>query len=243
MRINVGMNEVPVELFKNFQIDRVQVRVPGLDRDVVVRMGETDPEVFAQIFVRNEYKHPMLPEKARVILDAGANVGYSVLFFRRLYPAARIIAVEPDPTNFAMLRENCEHLSDVHLVHAALWNACGTLGLQFSGDAGRALGSWGVRTMAAAQPVSGLETTAVDAESLMRQFGLDRIDIFKIDIEGAEREVFSDATAAWYERVALFVLETHERFAKGSDEAVKRALQPARWQHARKGENQFFRRK
>jgi FkbM family methyltransferase len=243
VRIQVGKNELPVEIFNSFQIDRITIPMEGLSRGVICRMRETDPEVFHQVFISNEYESPVLPDRANIILDAGANVGYSVLFFKRRYPDATIIALEPDPTNFAVLQENCAHLPDIVLLRLALWNSCTRLQLQFTGAKGDLLGSWGVRTVERDVYAAGvIETEAVDVPELMRRFALDEIDICKIDIEGAEKEVFADPVAPWYEKVGLFIIETHARFARGSDGAVKTALREPRWERSRHGENQLFRR-
>ena len=241
MRIKFGKNNIPVEIFANYQLKRIMIPLPGFEKEVVCRLNETDPEVFTQVFVRNDYRHVILPPHADVIIDAGANVGYSVFFFRGHYPEATIIALEPNPKNFAILQENCGHLPNVILLQAALWKSCTTLQLQFTSDDGKSLGSWGTRTVEGMEQAT--ETTeALDVFTLMQRFNFSEIDIFKIDIEGAEKEVFSDPNAAWYSSVKLFVLETHERFAKGADSNVKAALPQGRWQYAKKGENQFFNR-
>jgi FkbM family methyltransferase len=243
MRIRVGKNNLPVGILSNFVINTLGIPVPGLARDVICRMHETDPEVFSQIFIRNEYKHGFLPDRANVILDAGANVGYSVLFFNKLYPEATIIALEPDPRNYDMLVNNCSHLSNVILLKAALWNKCTRLELKFVGDTGHKLGSFAVRTVEKKTGEAGAELTeAFDVPTLMSRYSVETIDICKVDIEGAEKEVFGNIHAAWYDQVKLFILETHEAFAKGSDAAVKAALPAAKWQYAKKGENQFFKR-
>lgn len=242
MRMRVGCNNVPVEIFSKFKVGEFCVSVDGLTKDVIVRMHETDPEVFNQIFVREDYQHQMLPEYADVIIDAGANVGYSVLFFKAKYPNSKIIALEPDPRNYEMLRKNCGHLADVVLMNAALWNRETKLELQFESAAGQRLGSWGVRTV---ETISNTEQTteAYDIPTIMKIHSIQKIDICKIDIEGAEKDVFEFGVEEWVDDVNLFILETHERFRPGSDTTVKSVLGEEKWQYAKKSENQFFKRK
>jgi hypothetical protein len=60
--------------------------------------------------------------------------------------------------------------------------------------------------------------------SLMREFGIDTIDLLKLDIEGAEKELFGAATEEWLPRVRNILIETHERIYPGSDTAVRSAL-------------------
>ncbi len=236
----IGKNNVPVEIFKSYKINTVSISVPGLEKDVLCRLNESDPYVFKQVFIQEDYKSRLLPEKAGVIVDAGANVGYSVLFFKMLYPAATVIAIEPDPRNFEMLRKNCAHLEGVILLNAALWKDCSRLELQFKNTVGRSLGSWGVRTVAATGTGEVMLTEAYDVPALMDKYAIDVIDVFKIDIEGAEKEVFGESHQAWYDRIRLFILETHERIDPLADSNVKRALPSSKWNYAKKGENQFF---
>lgn len=240
MRIRVGKNRLPVEIFNNFDINTLGIPVAGLAQDVICRMQETDPEVFNQIFIRNEYSHPFLPENANVIIDAGANVGYSVLFFNKLYPNATIIALEPDPSNFEVLKKNCSHLNNVILLNAALWKNCSDLELKFTADNGNKLGSWAVRTVESKNKTITTTTKAFDIPTLIERYSIKSIDICKIDIEGAEKEVFENTNAAWYYNIELFILETHPKFAPGSDAAVKSSLPLNKWEYAKKGENQFF---
>ena len=72
---------------------------------VVIRKGTTDIEVFKAIFVRRNYRFPV-DIKPKLIIDGGAYVGYSSLYFSLKYPQAIIIAVEPDNSNFEMLEKN-----------------------------------------------------------------------------------------------------------------------------------------
>lgn len=133
---------------------------------------------------------------APYILDGGANMGLSVLYFKRLYPRSTILAFEPDPALFALLERNVQRhrLSDVQLCPYALWTAEGTMDFASEGADGGRL----------AQGEQHLPTTTVQARRL-RDY-LDRpIDLLKLDIEGAETEVLQDCADRlhWVER--LFV--------------------------------------
>ena len=58
-----------------------------------------------------------------VIIDCGANIGMSVVYFKRLYPKSKLIAFEPDPTLFEMLSKNIKNFNfdNVELKQAAVW--------------------------------------------------------------------------------------------------------------------------
>ena len=64
-----------------------------------------------------------------VIIDAGANVGLSAVFYANRFPNARIIAIEPEPSNYEMLKRNVVPYSNVTPVQAALWKENGPLRL------------------------------------------------------------------------------------------------------------------
>src|SRR5947209_18288216 len=97
------------------------VPVPGMDRPVRLRRGGTDINVFLQIFAMGEYDLTMFEQSRRVleryerlvsqgirplILDCGANSGMATLWWRRSFPEADIVAVEPSPDNFPALTRN-----------------------------------------------------------------------------------------------------------------------------------------
>jgi FkbM family methyltransferase len=201
MELRIGQSQFEADILASFAVRRIEVEVPGLDRPVSIRLGETDQQVFRKIFVRNEYGF-VTPPDVRAIVDAGANVGYSVLWFRRQYPEARIVALEPDPENFAVLEANCGHLPGVTLLQAALWGVDGEVRIETRNQAGRDLRSWGRRTAAIATAAEGGSVTvpALTPRAVMERAGFDEVGIFKMDIEGAEKEVFEAPDASWLDR-------------------------------------------
>jgi hypothetical protein len=78
--------------------------------------------------------------------------------------------------------------------------------------------------------------------TLLNEAQFDTVDILKIDIEGAELEIFSQAAEQWLPKVPLIIVETHDRFRPGSELAVRKALALMFWELPRCGENLFFRR-
>jgi FkbM family methyltransferase len=116
------------------------------------------------------------------ILDCGANVGVSCLYFKRRFPLARITAFEPDPKIFSYLKYNLDNagISDVELCEKAVWNSETVLRFQSEGsDGGRVESSSG--------------TNGIDVNTVrLRDYLSEKIDLLKIDIEGAEVDVLID---------------------------------------------------
>lgn len=135
-------------------------------------------EIFRQQVYRFEASHD-----APHIIDAGANIGLSVRYFKKLYPRATIVAYEPDPKIFELLKTNVGHLDGVDLRQAAVWSQDTTLTFYTEGSlAGSSLADTGA---------SG-SVLNVKAERLQKELQKRPVDFLKIDIEGAEAEVLFD---------------------------------------------------
>jgi FkbM family methyltransferase len=137
------------------------------------------------------------------ILDCGANVGLASLFFRRLYPDARITAFEADPSLFQMLDANLKAngAADVEVRHAALWTSTGSLTFQCEGSDSGMIGS--LRGAVAGR------STAVPSLRLHDVLDEGPVDLVKLDIEGAEDAVLADCEPVLH-RVKALVLDLHE---------------------------------
>ena len=157
-----------------------RARVHGLD--LVIPDAASFLASYREIFVERTLAFHAAGDAPR-ILDLGANIGMSVLYFKRLYPRARVTALEPDPAMFPCLTRNVHGngFTDVTLIQRAAWHS--TTRLEFLPD-----GADGGRTFAAgAEPMGAkVEVESVDVPALL---GNERFDFVKMDIEGAEHSV------------------------------------------------------
>jgi FkbM family methyltransferase len=192
----------------------VELPVPGTAHVVWARSDTSDLAAFRHVFEGSAYDLK-LPGKPRLIIDLGANVGYSAVYLALRHPTARVLAVEPEPSNAALLRRNVAALPAVEVVDGAVWPCQGRLRLE---DPGK--GQWGMRVQTAGETGN---VRAVTVAELFERAGADWADLVKIDIEGSERELFSENTA-WLERVGALVLELHDRFRPGCREALDAAI-------------------
>ena len=153
-----------------------------------IRYG--DPQDFRQswqeVFVKGAYLFESDKPAPRII-DAGANIGLATLYFKLLYPRARVLAIEAAPATFGLLAENvAANVPDVAVEHCALGGSDGET--DFFSLPGSPLGSLDGRS-------GGGERARVPMRRLSG-FLDEEVDLLKIDIEGAEREVLPELAAA-----------------------------------------------
>lgn len=177
------------------------IRTPLSKEPVYVRRGTSDLLVFDQIFVEREYRCIDHLENVRTIVDAGANVGFSSAYLLSRFPKARVTCLEPDGGNFRALRRNLAPWAHrVNLIHAALWSEPGRVSLR---DETTGSGEeWGRQV----EPDDGGMVEALSMNEIIARTG--PIDLLKIDIEGAEKQVFAGDTA-WLDQVRNIVIELH----------------------------------
>lgn len=169
------------------------------------RPGTTDICVFFQIYILREYSCLDDVADAHLVIDCGANVGYSSAYFLSRYPAARVIAVEPDPANADLLERNLSPFGDrARVLRAAVWSHPTRLVVGTSDG----LGEWGIRVReAGADEPAALP--AVTIGCLLKESGASSISVLKIDVEGAEAAIFARDYQDWLERTDNLVIELH----------------------------------
>jgi len=161
--------------------------------------------VSAQVLAGESY--PLVPFLARVrtIVDAGANVGAASVYFALHYPEARVLAFEPDPVCCAVLRKNIADLPRVTAFEFGFSSADARAEL-FLGSVDPATSSLGRSALASDRSI-GVEVR--DPESVLRDQGVEVIDILKLDTEGSEVTILH-ALAARIERTRAIYVEYHD---------------------------------
>jgi FkbM family methyltransferase len=155
-----------------------------------------------EIFVRGGLKFTALSAMPR-ILDCGANIGLASLYFKRLYPQARITAYEADPDVSAILKTNLSSngAGDVEVVDAAVWTHSGDVEFRCEGADSGSIASVRTGVEGAVRRVRALRLRDVLAAG--------DVDFLKLDIEGGEADVIPDC-AGVLRRVRAIVAELHE---------------------------------
>jgi FkbM family methyltransferase len=214
----------------------VDVHHKGTGHPVAVRPRSSDVKMYHSVFTTPQYAVPLEQEPA-TIFDCGANVGYAAVWFANRYPAARIWAIEPEKTNYALVVRNTLAYPRIVPIHAAIWNADTALDVV---DVG--LGACGFQTRGRGgtgdQPVIG-QTLAFTVRSLMDRVGVTAVDFLKIDIEGAEAQLLEEPLD-WLRDVGVMVVEFHDGRIDGVrsrfDAVAERYFQFT----AEDGENVFY---
>jgi FkbM family methyltransferase len=169
--------------------------------------------------------------EARVIVDLGANVGYSSVVFLNAFPDVFVLAVEPDPHNAAICARNLAPYGDrARLVEAAAWSSL--VGLKLVRGDFRDGKEWAtqVRVVRSGE-VPDLE--ALDMPSLLKMCPRPVVDILKVDIEGAEAVLFGQGAEGWLKCVRNFCVEIHSVEAAA---IVERAVQGFRFESHQSGD-------
>jgi len=214
-------------IFRAYRGRLIETRVAGTDIRLLVRLGTSDVSVFNGIYCWREYDWEF-QKPPRVIVDAGAYTGLSSVFFAMRYPESQIIAIEPSDSNFEVLVRNSERFKNIKPVHAALWVQPGWLTVA---DPGR--GAWGLQVKENRDMTdhcserlsdnSGQLVRAITLSDILRDYGINRIDLLKLDIEGSERELFSDYEH-WIGQVDSIIMELHDRFRAGCSRSFFKAI-------------------
>jgi FkbM family methyltransferase len=229
-------------------LQEIRVAENGVERAFMFRtVSEGDRGVVDQIFYSREYdlrhfqhghaisqfyRGVLNRKRIPFVIDAGANIGASTVFFAMEFPRCRVVAIEPEPNNCILLRQNCNALN-YELVEGGVAVEEGTA---FLVDPGR--GDWGfMLSTQGDHPVRMHSITKIIDEQI--EHGGTPF-IVKIDIEGGEADLFRVSTN-WLAVVPVLIIELHDWILPGR--AISRNFLRAISEHdfdlVTRGENVF----
>lgn len=155
------------------------------------------------IFIRGEY---FVDPNCAFIIDAGANIGSFSIFAAARAPHATILSFEPFPKTFALLKANIQLNgleNRVKIMPTGLGAQDGTALM----DSDPNLPSQSNGTTDSLE--GGIPVSIQSLKSVFRSQNITHVDLLKMDIEGGEHAIISDATAEDFCRVRHFSLEYH----------------------------------
>jgi FkbM family methyltransferase len=167
-----------------------------------------------------------------IIIDGGANIGLFAIYIKNQYPNAKILCIEPDPENFALLKRNVASYMDIYCENCGIWNKDAMLRVYDKYD----IGKWGIIVEEDAEYGN---IPAMSMYSIMRKYDIKQVDILKLDIEGSEKEVFSDNIEIWLPKIKIIAIELHDRMKEGCSKAFYEAINKSftKYESSLSGEN------
>ena len=187
--------------------------------------GETSDEVVGhEILEEGKYVLPMEDFQPKVIIDCGSNIGYSTLYFANTYPDAQIYAIEPEKINFKFLRYNTIFYDNIHLINSAVWGKESFVRLENSD-----LGEIGYMTVETGEDdPKAFKATTIG--KLIYDNGINEIDLLKIDVEGAEKEIFgAEGVDDWLSKVKVLSIVLHDELRDGASFEFFKAISKYKW--------------
>jgi FkbM family methyltransferase len=152
-------------------------------------------DIYMELFREKHHSKlsSFLPTNDSIIIDLGANEGYYVLKAKESAPKSKIIAVEPNPTAFNVLKRNIEanKLKNVILVNKAVTSKNGRV--KFEIVKGRS-GVGAVKVYKEfRRNLKKIIVDSITLENLCKKYKIDKIDLLKIDVEGSEVDILKSS--------------------------------------------------
>lgn len=183
-----------------------------------LRNNKSDKAIFFQVFYEKQYDlYGIDFPQATKIIDAGANIGCASIYFSLRFPNADIIAIEPEESNFGLLKRNALLYTNIQSIQAGIWDKNEKLSLA-NPEGGAA------EFMFESKTVDNGAVDGITIKSILDLQHWSKVDIIKLDIEGAEKEVFSANDLSWLKNVKLLIIELHDRYKKDCTKTVFKAL-------------------
>lgn len=212
-------------------------RVPGFKHPIHLdATNQADVQTFNDVVLKQSYSNIIHPKKdVKRIVDLGANIGLSLIVFLHEFPHAEIGALEPDAGNFKWLEKNIKPYQNegrkITLKNQPVYSESKNVYLTDPGH-----GTHGFRISEKKEEGIIAEMKSLTMLAIFEQMGWEKVDLVKVDIEGAEKELFETNTD-WIGRVKHLEVETHDRFQPGSTKAVFKALEGFEYSVKLKNEN------
>jgi FkbM family methyltransferase len=189
----------------------------GLNRKIYLRSSSSDVSILEHVFIEDEFDIEL--KSPKFIIDGGANCGLAALYLACRYPNAQILAVEPSAENCELCFLNTAGLN-VEVSKSAIWSSSTTLKIENPRDE-----PWAFQCVEADEGDEG-SFWAEDMQSLLSG---KHCDLLKLDIEGAELELFKNPS--WLKDVSVIVVEVH---GDDADELIRSSCKG--WSISRTGE-------
>ncbi len=202
---------VPFSVFIKIGSYRQEIHLQGTDGELAI---------LKEVFLDRIYTLPEdIAQSVGVVVDAGANIGLTALFYALTYPHAHVYAFEPEPATFALLEKNVKQvpLNNVHLFKTALAGSEKVLDFFVHPTRNLEHSFFNIHTAS-----SKIQVSALSVDSLFDYLGVKKIDVLKLDVEGAEFEIIKNLTRL--KDVGFIMGEIHADIALQGPEHIVNSL-------------------
>jgi FkbM family methyltransferase len=179
--------------------------------NVFIRKLTTDICVIEELMINKGYSElfEYMNNDVLSIVDLGANIGLASRLFLKKFPRSKIVCVEPDRGNVKVLQLNLEDFRDrTEVVAACIGDRKRYVALTTDS------GEWGYK-MKETNADDDERVEVITFQDLTEKFNLEKVDLLKCDIEGAESELFKTC-APWINKVKMICIECHDPYTINS---------------------------
>jgi FkbM family methyltransferase len=198
-----------------------ELHVKNLAHPLFIRAIRADMQSFVNTFIDPYMEKKEYLAGTEFVIDAGANIGCTAVLYANWWPQAKIISIEPDRENYELTVKNTRPYKNITVVNAALWHSEAKLSIEAGQEDG-----FVVREVNDGDKKVKPEnlTNGVSLNGLLKQYDFPRIDFLKMNIEGSEKEVFTEHYEEWLAKTKSMLIELHDGKNAGCSKAVFSAV-------------------
>lgn len=203
----------PAYLLQKWKIARQKPFIIKANNGVSVVVPDRMMHTAKEVFFADDYQIKVLKTELKTanslnVVDVGANVGYFSAFVLANFPNAKVISVEPIPTNVTLLKENQKRNipTDWEIFEGVLTDKEGTVSINY--DASDAY-STSASLYGLDKSSDLVEAESTSLELLASRYELESIDILKLDCEGAEYDILYCLSDEFLNKIQIITMETH----------------------------------
>jgi len=199
------------------------LKIKGIQYKIFIRRNSaTDKMVLKYVFHKKNGWFHMPPSTFQLpgnstIVDLGSNIGLTIVHFKNQYPSAKVIGYEMDTDNFNLAIKNCGQYKNVFLNNEAVWVKPGSVSYlkeqpndAFSIDTSE---KKGIQKMN--------KVNSITIAGIIAQYNISKIDYLKMDIEGAEKNIFKENDLSWLNYVDFINMEIHHENEMPLEEYIR----------------------
>ena len=192
------------------ELHTYRLNIAGTYTNIFLRTYAGDITMLYEIFLYRSYQFKgMEPFTPNTIIDLGAHIGMSSLYFGTCFTEAEIYCIEPDEDNFTLLQKNTVSNRNITAIRSAISDTDGRAAIEKSRFSYNSF-------IQAGEGNNSIRT--VTMPTLLKELNITTIDLLKVDIEGYEKKIFA-GNISWLANVNHIVIEVHSP----EDEAVTMA--------------------